>query len=239
MTDNPTSPPDPFVSPWEAPDELGALFENNRVWARRMRRSDARFFDRLVAQQSPRYLWIGCSDSRVPANEILGLAPGEVFVHRNVANQVLAADLNCQAVIAYAIENLEVRHIMVVGHYGCGGVRAALAGPTDGLVGHWLQQVDLFRHVHARRLNAIADPEEVADRMCELNVIEQVSQLSRLPSVIAAWDRGQPLTLHGLIYGLHDGLLRNLGTSLDRRPETLNWRKAALRALWARPPANR
>ena len=239
MTDTPPLPPEPYASPWEAPDELEALFDNNRLWAQRMRRSDPLFFDRLANQQAPRYLWIGCSDSRVPANEIIGLAPGEVFVHRNVANQVLAADLNCQSVIAYAIENLTVAHIMVVGHYGCGGIVAALAGPTDGLVGHWLQQVEMFRHVHARRLDAITDAQEVADRMCELNVIEQVSQLTRLPSVIAAWERGQPLTLHGLIYGLHDGLLRNLGTTIDKRPETLNWRKVALRALWARPPANR
>jgi len=216
-------------------DELDLLFENNRAWSKRMRDHDARFFSRLAEQQVPRYLWIGCADSRVPANEIIGLQPGEVFVHRNVANLVVHTDLNCLSVIQYAVDVLRVRHVMIVGHYGCGGIQAVLEQRKLGLVDNWLQHVENVRYVHARRLDALPDARQRADRLCEINVIEQVGQVSRLPTVREAWQRDQPLALHGLIYGVHDGLLRNLGATLSGPSDLISWRAAALRALWQRP----
>jgi carbonic anhydrase len=218
-----------------APDGLEDLFANNRAWARRMHETDADFFNRLAQQQAPRYLWIGCSDSRVPANQIIGLPPGEVFVHRNVANLVVPTDLNCLTVVEYAVDVLKVEHIMVVGHYGCGGVQTVLSGQRLGLAGHWLHHVEMVRHTHAEKLDAIEDREQLVNRLCELNALEQVSQLCRLPSVMHAWKREQPLTLHCLIYDIHDGLLRRLAASVASPPDLAKWRRAALKSLWAGP----
>ena len=159
----------------DAPEGLRTLFDNNRAWAKRMLETDPAFFDRLAQQQAPRYLWIGCSDSRVPANQIIGLPPGEVFVHRNVANLVVPTDLNCLTVVEYAIEVLRVEHIMVVGHYGCGGVQTVLSGQRLGLSGHWLHHVEMVRHTHARQLDTLEHPQELVDRLCELNALEPVS----------------------------------------------------------------
>ncbi|MFM1988233.1 MAG: hypothetical protein RJA99_1190 [Pseudomonadota bacterium] len=216
-------------------DDIDHLFENNRAWARRMIDDDPAFFSRLAEQQAPRYLWIGCSDSRVPANQIIGLAPGEIFVHRNVANLVVFSDLNCLSVIHYAVDVLKVEHIMVVGHYGCGGVQAVLDGRHFGLVDSWLHHVEDLMHTHWRRLGAVDDLRERSDRLCEINVIEQVQHVGRLPMVEEAWKRGQKLSLHGMIYGIHDGLLRQVAPPIDRPIETMAWRRAALRALWASP----
>lgn len=214
--------------------DLSHLFRNNLAWAARMRERDADFFNRLAHQQSPKYLWIGCSDSRVPANEIIGLDPGEVFVHRNVANLVLHTDMNCLSVIQFAVDVLKVRHVMVVGHYGCGGIQAVLEKKELGLVDGWLRHVEDLRYIHAPRIDALADPRQRADRLCEINVIEQVVQVSRLPSVLQAWRRGQALAVHGLIYGVQDGILRNLGTTISGDVDRQAWRKEALRRLWAR-----
>lgn len=212
---------------------LGQIFKNNQAWAARMRERDADFFNRLAEQQSPQYLWIGCSDSRVPANEIIGLDPGEVFVHRNVANLVLHTDMNCLSVIQFAVDVLKVRHVMVVGHYGCGGVQAVLDRKELGLVDGWLRHVEDLRYIHAKRIDSLADPRQRADRLCEINVIEQVVQVSRLTSVLHAWRRGQALSVHGLIYGVHDGILRNLGSTISSDVDRPAWRKAALQTLWA------
>ena len=215
--------------------DIEPLFANNRAWARRMLDDDPAFFSRLADLQAPRYLWIGCSDSRVPANQIIGLAPGEIFVHRNVANLVVFTDLNCLSVIHYAVDVLKVEHIMVVGHYGCGGVQAVLDRRQFGLVDSWLHHVEDLMHTHWRRLSALADPAERADRLCEINVIEQVQHVGRLPMVEAAWQRGQSLALHGLIYGIHDGLLRQVAPPITGPIETMAWRKDALRDLWSGP----
>jgi carbonic anhydrase len=216
-------------------DDIERLVINNRAWSHRMLQADPAFFSRLAEQQAPRYLWIGCSDSRVPANEIVGLLPGEVFVHRNVANLVIHTDLNCLSVIQYAVDALRVRHVMVVGHYGCGGIQSVLQGRQIGLADNWLHHVEDVRHVHARRLDAVQSDKERADRLCELNVIEQVCNVSRLQPVRAAWARGQVLSVHGFIYGVHDGLLRNLGATVARAVDMVAWRRAALSALWRRP----
>lgn len=190
--------------------DLSHLFENNQRWAERMTANDPGFFQRLVGQQAPRYLWIGCSDSRVPANEIIGLDPGEVFVHRNVANLVLHSDFNCLSVLQYAVEVLKVEHIMVVGHYGCGGVRAAMENRQFGLIDNWLRNIkDVFRR-HKRELNAIESADERADRLCELNVIEQVKNVCHTSIVQNAWANGQSLAVHGLIYRLGSGTLFDL-----------------------------
>ena len=212
--------------------DLGQLFRNNQAWAAHMREKDADFFKRLADQQTPKYLWIGCSDSRVPANEIIGLDPGEVFVHRNVANLVLHTDMNCLSVIQFAVDVLKVRHVMVVGHYGCGGIQAVLDKKELGLVDGWLRHVEDLRYIHAKRIDSLADPRQRSDRLCELNVIEQVVQVSRLPSVLQAWRRQQPLSVHGLIYGVHDGMLRNLGSTISSDVDRPAWRKAALQTLW-------
>jgi carbonic anhydrase len=191
-------------------DELHDLFENNRAWAQRILRADAGFFEKLRNQQSPQYLWIGCSDSRVPANDIVGLLPGELFVHRNIANVVVHTDLNCLSVIQFAVDVLRIRHIIVCGHYGCSGVRASLMKERHGLVDNWLHHIQDVQQQHAAELDAIGDPEERLDRLCELNVVEQVSTVCRATAVGDAWARGQELTVHGWIYGIHDGLLRDL-----------------------------
>jgi len=214
---------------------LDGLFANNKAWSAQRVAQDPQYFTRLARQQAPRYLWIGCSDSRVPANEIVGLLPGEVFVHRNVANLVQHTDLNCQAVVQFAVDVLRVRYLMVVGHYGCGGIQAVVEKRRIGLAGLWLQNVEDVCHIHSRRLGALPSNKDRADRLCELNVIEQVSHVSRLPTVTSAWSRAQPLSVHGFVYGLHDGLLRNLGATVTGPEDIVEWRRAALKKLWGRP----
>jgi carbonic anhydrase len=190
--------------------ETDQLFEANRKWAERMRADDPQFFERLATLQSPEYLWIGCSDSRVPANQIVGLIPGEVFVHRNVANVVVQTDLNCLSVMQYAVDVLKVKHILVVGHYGCGGVRAALHDMRFGLIDNWLRNVQDVRNKHRGLLDAVAEGEMQEDRLCELNVIEQAMNVCETTVIREAWARGQQIRVHGWIYGLKDGLVRNL-----------------------------
>jgi len=211
-------------------ENLFHLFDFNRAWAQRMQEVDPTYFDKLAKLQTPEFLWIGCSDSRVPANQIVGLLPGEVFVHRNVANLVLHTDLNCLSVIQYAVDVLKVKHIMVVGHYGCGGVGAALQKARVGIVDFWLHNV---QQVHTRH-QAMVDglPEALRhDRLCELNVLEQVVSLCNTPVVKDAWARAQKVTIHGWIYGLKDGLMHDLGITVDC-PEDLPTRyDAALKAL--------
>jgi carbonic anhydrase len=210
---------------------LKQLFDNNRAWAARITETDPEFFDKLSRQQSPRYLWIGCSDSRVPANEIIGLPPGEVFVHRNVANVVAYSDLNCLSVMQFAVEVLKVEHIMVVGHYGCGGVRAVLRQDRVGLVDNWLRNVQDVRERHPARIRPLYHESHQVDRLCELNVIEQVRNVARTTIVLDAWERGQPLSLHGWIYGLKDGILRDLGMTATSLKELEQAYKVALQAL--------
>jgi len=185
--------------------ELKHLFENNRRWAEKVKARDPEFFERLSAQQNPKYLWIGCSDSRVPANEIIGLLPGEVFVHRNVANVVVHTDLNCLSVLQFAVDVLNIDHIMVVGHYGCGGVRCALGDRRIGLADNWLRHVQDVRNKHSARFDNLGSEERAVDRLCELNVIEQVQNVCQTTIVQDAWARGSQLTVHGWIYRLQDG----------------------------------
>ncbi|KQV90730.1 carbonate dehydratase [Massilia sp. Root351] len=189
---------------------LADLLVNNRAWADSMVQRDPEFFKRLEQQASPEYLWIGCSDSRVPANELLGLAPGDVFVHRNIANVVVHSDLNCLSVLQFAIEVLKVKHVIVVGHYGCKGVHAAMTGTRVGLVDNWLRHVNDVAQKHERYLGDVLPSRERAERMCELNVVEQVVNVCQTTIVQDAWDRGQPLTVHGWVYGLKDGHLHDL-----------------------------
>lgn len=191
--------------------QLGQLFANNRAWAERIQAEDPDFFRKLSQQQAPQYLWIGCADSRVPANQITGLPPGELFVHRNFANVVPPADLNCLSVLQFAVDVLKVRHVIVCGHYGCGGVGAVLRGERLGLVDNWLEQVQQVRQKHAAQLVSLADEAQRFDRLCELNVVEQVASACEASSVQNAWARGQPLAVHGWIYAVSDGLLRDLG----------------------------
>ena len=202
--------------------ELEELFESNRAWAARIEAREPGFFAKLAAQQAPQYLWIGCADSRVPANEIVGLLPGELFVHRNVANLVVHTDFNCLAVIQYAVDVLRVRHIIVCGHYGCGGVQAALVDRDLGLIDNWLRHIRDVAAKHHAQLQATASEAERIDRLCEMNVAEQVANVCRTTMVRGAWQRGQPLTVHGWIYRIQDGLLRDLHLSASgpepRRP---------------------
>lgn len=194
---------------------LQHLFDNNRAWAARMEREQPGFFSHLAAQQNPKYLWIGCSDSRVPANEIVGLQPGEVFVHRNVGNLVVHSDLNCLTVLQYAVEVLKVEHVLVVGHYGCGGVQAVVEQRRTGLADNWLRHLEDVARKHADRLDGISCADERAARLCEMNVIEQVSNVCRTSILRRAWERGQQVEVHGLVYGLRDGLLRPVGLSVN------------------------
>jgi carbonic anhydrase len=202
------------VSGGAEPPSLDHLFDRNVAWAQQKTLDDPTFFVRMAEQQSPRLLWIGCSDSRVTANDVLGLDPGEVFVQRNIANMVHTSDMNLLAVLEFAIEVLQVQHIIVCGHYGCGGIRRALGNERTALVDHWLQPVVMLYRKHRAIFDAIADPEARIDRMCELNIEMQVRRVAAIPTVENAWLRGQPLRLHGWIYGIHDGLLRNLGPTL-------------------------
>ena len=190
--------------------DLSELLENNRAWSEGIKASDPEFFHALARQQSPRYLWIGCSDSRVPANQLTGLRAGEMFVHRNVANVVVHTDFNCLSVLQYAVDVLRVEHVIVCGHYGCGGVQAAMQNLRVGLIDNWLRHVQDVMHAHEARLSPIEDEARRIDRLCELNVIEQVLNVGRTTIVQSAWGRGQELTVHGVIYGVGDGLLRDL-----------------------------
>ncbi|MBK6401658.1 MAG: carbonate dehydratase [Rhodocyclaceae bacterium] len=194
---------------------LAGLFDNNRRWAAREIAADPDYFARLEAIQTPEYLWIGCSDSRVPANQITGLKPGEVFVHRNVGNVVVHTDLNCLSVLQYAVDVLGIRHVIVCGHYGCGGIKAALEGRSLGLIDNWLRHIQDVGERHAAVLGALADDTVRQRCLCELNVIEQVRNVARTTLVGDAWRRGQPLMLHGWIYDLADGALRDLDISMS------------------------
>jgi carbonic anhydrase len=193
---------------------LADLIANNRAWAERRRTEDPDFFPRLAKQQAPNYLWIGCSDSRVPANDVVGLDPGELFVHRNVANVVVHTDLNCLSVLQYAVEALGVQHVIVCGHYGCGGVQAAWRGKPLGLIDNWLRHVQDIAAPHRRQLEALPTEAATVAKLCELNVLAQVVHVARTTIVQDAWKRGQPLAIHGWIYGLEDGHLADLGLLL-------------------------
>jgi carbonic anhydrase len=195
--------------------DLKRLLDQNRAWAEGIKASDPEFFQSLAKQQSPRYLWIGCSDSRVPANQLIGMMPGEMFVHRNVANVVDHTDFNCLSVMQYAVDVLEVEHIIVCGHNGCGGVKAAMQNLQLGLIDNWLRHVQDVLHEHEELLANISDEDERINRLCELNVIEQVLNVGRTTIVQSAWQRGQEIAVHGWIYGLEDGLLRDLRISID------------------------
>ena len=196
--------------------KLDTLFNNNREWATSVKTSDPLFFQTLAAQQSPEYLWIGCSDSRVPANQIVGLMPGEIFVHRNVANMVVHTDFNCLTVLQYAIDVLKVKHVMVVGHYGCGGVTAAYENADNGLIDNWLRNIKDVQHRYRARLEAIEDKEARLNLLCELNVVTQAAHVCHTTIVQNAWHRGQPLAVHGWVYSLKDGLLKDLDCTVDR-----------------------
>jgi carbonic anhydrase len=207
---------------------IQSLLDNNREWSREIRESDPGFFPALAEQQSPEYLWIGCSDSRVSANTIVGLKPGEVFVHRNVANLVNHSDMNCLSVLQFAVEGLKVKHVIVCGHYGCGGVQASMDKLRHGLIDNWLRHIKDTANLHSRHLEAIADPSERCDRLCELNVAEQVLNVGETTIVQDAWDRGQPLEIHGWIYGLKDGIIRDLDISIDSEQGLEHLRRAYL-----------
>jgi carbonic anhydrase len=210
---------------------IDGLFNNNRAWAAQRVKDDPQFFSRLAGQQSPRYLWIGCADSRVPANQIIGLDPGEVFVHRNVANLVVHSDLNCLSVLQFAVEVLKVEHVMVVGHYGCGGVQAVAEKRSAGLVDNWLRHVEDVALRHAPRLAAASDAAERGRRLVELNVVEQVANVCRTTILGRAWEQGQPVEVHGLVYGLADGLLRRVGLSVDGTHEWETRHAASIQSL--------
>jgi carbonic anhydrase len=210
---------------------LTDLIANNKAWAEGVKRREPGFFDRLVRQQAPRYLWIGCSDSRVPANEIVGLLPGELFVHRNVANIVVHSDLNCLSVIQYAVEVLKVEHIIVCGHYGCGGVENAYRRTALGLIDNWLRHVQDINDRHAERFTRAMTDEQCIDRLAELNVIEQAVNVARTTVLQDAWRRGQSVAVHGWIYRLRDGLIRDTGFSASRENEVAREYGAALEAL--------
>jgi len=195
--------------------DLKRLLDQNRVWAENIKASDPDFFQTLAKQQSPTVLWIGCSDSRVPATQLVGMVPGEMFVHRNVANVVVHTDFNCLSVMQYAVDVLKVDHIIICGHHGCGGVKAAMDNLQLGLIDNWLRHVQDVLLEHKESLERLDNLEKRLDRLCELNVIEQVLNVGRTTIVQTAWERGQELVVHGWIYGLEDGLLRDLGVSID------------------------
>jgi len=194
------------------------LLNRNIAWARERVAADPNYFSRLAAQQSPQFLWIGCSDSRVPANVIAGLDPGEVFVHRNVANLIYAADINCMSVVQFALEQLKVRHIIVCGHYGCGGVRAAIDTEQRGLIDHWLEPIRDIERASRPELVGLSDHGRMVDRLCELNVRQQVLNLANSPILKRAWDAGQSVDVHGWIYSVSNGLIRDLGCTLTASP---------------------
>jgi carbonic anhydrase len=210
---------------------LPHLFENNKTWAEGISREDPEFFTKLAKQQWPEYLWIGCSDSRVPANQIVGLLPGELFVHRNIANLVVHTDLNCLSVMQFAVDILKVRHIIVCGHYGCSGVQAALRRERIGLSDNWLRHVEDVRQKHEQAVIAAGSEARASDRLCELNVIEQVANVCQTTIARDAWERGQALTVHGWIYGIKDGLLRDLNITVTGLQEARATYEEALSAL--------
>lgn len=210
---------------------LPHLFEQNRAWAKKISESDPEFFAKLAKQQNPELLWIGCSDSRVPANEIVGLLPGELFVHRNIANVVVHTDLNCLSVIQFAVDVLKVKHIMVVGHYGCSGVRAALRCERVGLADNWLRHVQDVCEKHEHCLGALPDEAARYRKLCELNVVEQASNVCQTSIVRDAWERGQPLTVHGWVYDIKDGLLNDLQVNARSSEEARSAFRDAVRAL--------
>ncbi len=208
--------------------ELQQLFDNNVQWSESIKKDDPTFFEKLAKQQAPEYLWIGCSDARVPANEIVGMLPGDLFVHRNVGNVVLHTDLNCLSVIQYAVDVLKVKHILVTGHYGCGGVRAAMQDKQVGLTDAWLRGIRDLHYEHYEELSKLATEEERVDRLCELNAIAQVANVSHTAIVQNAWHRGQNLSIYGCVYGIKDGLWKNLDVTIkgiDQVPAQYRLRK--------------
>jgi carbonic anhydrase len=211
--------------------DLRELLANNRAWSEAIKAEDPDFFETLARQQTPRYLWIGCSDSRVPATQLVGLLPGDMFVHRNVANVVVHTDFNCLSVLQFAVDVLKVEHVIVCGHYGCGGVQAAMLNRRLGLIDNWLRHVQDVMHGHAAQLSSIADEAARLDRLCELNVIEQVVNVSRTTIVQNAWERGQELAVHGWVYGIGDGLLRDLSIRITNQGELSSAYEEAVRAL--------
>ncbi len=221
----------PSEDPARRMQTLKHLLENNAAWAARIRQRDPDFFLKLSRQQSPAYLWIGCSDSRVPANEIVNVLPGELFVHRNIANLVVHTDLNCLSVMQFAVEILKVQHIIVCGHYGCSGVQAALRGARLGLSDNWLRHLQDVRQRHERFLAKFTEETEAADRLCELNVIEQVANVCRTTIARDAWARGQQLSVDGWIYGLQDGLLRDLNVTVTNSEEATLIYQTAITAV--------
>jgi carbonic anhydrase len=196
-------------------NEIEIVLRGNREWSRHMTEKEPDFFQKLARQQAPDFLWIGCSDSRVPANQIVGMLPGQIFVHRNVANIVYPSDLNCLSVIEYAVDMLKVRHIIVCGHYGCGGIRAALDNQVHGLIDNWLTRIKDIYVQHAVEINALDSEDKRVNRMCELNVIDQVKAVTHTTIVQDAWARGQQLSVHGWVYGLDNGLVKDLGIHVD------------------------
>jgi len=219
------------------PHPLSQLIANNRQWASAREQQDPGFFKRLTSQQTPEYLWIGCADSRVPANEIVNLDPGELFVHRNVANVVVHTDLNCLSVLQYAVEVLKVKHVMVVGHYGCGGVAAALSNIKLGLINNWLRHVQDVSEKYQSRLDGIPENDARVDRLCELNVIEQVTNVCQTTVIESAWERGQDVTVHGWIYRLGNGLVRDLQVSTSENETIATNRRQAVQRLFDEPTA--
>lgn len=209
------------------------LFAKNRAWVEAVTDEIPDFFEKLSGQQSPEYLWIGCADSRVPANEILGMMPGELFVHRNVANVVVHSDLNCLSVLQFAVDYLKVKHVFVVGHYGCGGVHAAVRNDKLGLIDNWLRHVQDAQGKHYKQLELIEDHHALCDKVCEVNVVEQALSVCQTTVVRDAWDRGQQLSVHGWIYGLQDGLLRDLGMTVRNGDEMYKQYKHAITGLFA------
>ncbi len=207
---------------------IAEVFKNNREWANAILKEDAQFFERLSKQQNPDYMWIGCADSRVPANEIMGMLPGDVFVHRNVANMVVHTDLNCLSVMQFAVDVLKVKHIIVTGHYGCGGIKASVEKQKLGLIDNWLRHIQDVQQKHIACLRPLEGEPALIDRMCELNVIEQVVNVSQTTVVQDAWDRGQELSIHGFIYSVKDGLLRDLAMSASSSEEVQACYKVAL-----------
>jgi carbonic anhydrase len=219
---------------------LDALFENNKKWSEGIRRQDPEFFAKLSRQQSPTYMWIGCADSRVPANQIAGLLPGDIFVHRNIANMVVHTDLNCLSVMQFAVDILKVKHIIVVGHYGCSGVQAAMRGTRVGLADNWLRHVQDVHEKHVHTLRQCADENAAAERLCELNVIEQVQNVCQTSIARDAWERGQELHVHGWIYGIADGLARDLTTTVsDFREGPTIYRNAVAKISTPQAPTSR
>jgi carbonic anhydrase len=213
-------------------EDLETLLQRNRQWAGSLTKTDPDYFARLAHQQAPRFLWIGCSDSRVPANQILGLMPGEIFVHRNVANVVVHSDLNCLSVIQYAVEVLQVRDIIVCGHYGCGGVGAAFSNQKLGLIDNWLRHVQDVRLRHELELARLGVEATQLRRLCELNVLAQTEHVAETTVMQDAWARGQPVAVHGLIYGLDDGILRHLGLSVTSDADLHSYKESSATGTW-------